>query len=421
MRTRLLVLFILASPASAQDTSIPWAREVINSSTLNEQRSIYVVTPAGYRTGTGHYPVLVVLDANEKTRFNLDLATVAFLASQKAIPELIVVGIPNGRDRTHDLTPQSTGQDAKQFPTAGGAERFADFIIDEVVPLIRSKYRTLPGTILAGHSFGGLLALETAAKKPGAFTAVIAMSPSLWWNEGGLVAGYSDAIAKAGKPQRLFVTSGGLEADVDHFTQLFSRRLDSLRPLFTTFAYRRYPEDTHFLTPGPSLVDGLRFAFEQISVDKLPIAALVPTSDAASVVRALSESRRRYAAGARSYGLDERVPESEFNNLGYAVLAALSDPALAVWVFQQNLDLHPESASAYASLGDGLLVKGDTTAAMAMFRRAMDVGIDTNPVLQETRRKLKLLEVRRAAKPKRPTKARKTNGGRVRVTLAPAK
>lgn len=404
----LLLICILALPAAGQDATIPsWAREVINSAKLNEQRSLYIATPAGYRTGTGRYAVLVVLDANEKTRFNLDLATVAFLASQKAIPELIVVGIPNGKDRTHDLTPGATGPDAKQFPTAGGAERFADFIVEEVVPLIRSKYRTLPGTILAGHSFGGLLALEAAAKKPGAFTTVIAMSPSLWWNEGGLIAGYSDAIARAGKPQRLFVTSGGLEADVDRFTQRFSRRLDSLKPARTVFAYRRYPEDTHFLTPGPSLADGLRFAFEQISVDKLPIAALVPTSDSASVVNALMESRLRYAVGARSFGLDERVPESEFNNLGYAVLAELRNPALAIWVFQRNVDLYPESASAYASLGDGLLAIGDTLGAMAQFRRAIDVAIRKDPVLDGTRKKLSLLEAGRAAKSKKPAKHRR--------------
>ncbi len=409
MTHRILMLTcILALPAAGQDAITPsWTREVINSATLDEQRTIYIATPAGYRSGNGRYPVLVVLDANEKTRFNLDLATVAFLASQKAIPELIVVGIPNGKDRTHDLTPGATGQDAKQFPTAGGAERFADFIVDEVVPFIRSKYRTLPGTILAGHSFGGLLALEAAAKKPGAFTAVIAMSPSLWWNEGGLIADYSDAIARARKPQRLFVTSGGLEADVDRFTQRFSRRLDSLKPRLTTFAYRRYPEDTHFLTPSRSLIDGLRFAFDQIAVEKLPIAALTLASDSATVMTALLESSRRYRAGARAFGLDERVPESEFNNLGYAVLAELGDAALALWVFQQNVDLYPESASVYVSLGEGLLARGDTVGAIAQFKRAIDVGIRANPVLEETRGKIKTLEASRAVKAKRVAKAKK--------------
>lgn len=396
-----MLLCILASPAAAQDTTITlWTREVLNSSKLDEQRSILVATPDGYRTGTDRYPVLVILDANDRAQFNLALANVAFLASRGAIPRLIVVGIPNGKDRTHDLTPDATGAGAKTFPTAGGAGRFADFIVDEVVPLVRSKYRTLPALILAGHSFGGLLALEVAAKKPGAFNGVIAMSPALWWNDSSGIVSYSDAIAKSAKAQRLFVTSGGLEDDIDRTTQRFSQRLDSLKPALTAFGHRRYPEDNHGLTPSPSLADGLRFTFEPVNVAKLPLASLSRTSDSATAVRALLESRRLYALGARSFGLDERLPEPEMNNLGYAILE-LKHPEFAVWVFQQNVDLYPESANVYDSLGDGLLAKGDTTAAMAQFRRAIDVATRTkHGVLEESKKKLKALEASRAAKPK---------------------
>ncbi|HCG02269.1 MAG TPA: hypothetical protein DEV93_17210, partial [Chloroflexi bacterium] len=96
----------MASPAAAQDSTITlWTREVLNSKRLNEQRTIYVATPEGYRTGTNRYPVLVILDADDRPQFNLAIANVAFLASRGAIPSLIVVGITNGKDRTHDMTP----------------------------------------------------------------------------------------------------------------------------------------------------------------------------------------------------------------------------------------------------------------------------------------------------------------------------
>ena len=403
MRDRvLLLLCLLASPVAAQDTTVTlWTRLALNSSKLNEPRSVLVATPEGYATRTDRYPILVILDADDKPQFNLAVANVNFLASRGAIPRLIVVGIPNGKDRTHDLTPAAAGTRVKDFPTAGGAERFADFIVEEVVPLVRSKYRTLPSVLLAGHSFGGLLALEAAAKRPGAFTGVIAMSPSLWWNDSTGIVSYSDAIAKGGKAQRLFVTSGGYEPDIDRTTQQFSQRLDSLKPALTAFGHRRYPDDNHGLTPAPSLADGLRFVFEPISTAKLPLASLGPSSDSATAMNALIESRRRYAIGARSFGLDERLPESEMNQLGYGILQVLKNPKFAVWVFQQNADLYPESANVYDSLGDGLLAKGDTTAAMSQFRRAIDVATRTkHGVLEESKRKLKELEASRAAKPK---------------------
>lgn len=398
----LFLLFLLASPAAAQDGAVTlWTREVVKSSKLNESRPIFVATPAGYSTGNARYPVLVILDANDQPQFNLALANVAFLANRNAIPNLIVVGIPNGKDRTHDLTPPTEAADAKDFPTAGGAARFADFVVDEVVPLVRSKYRTLPGIILAGHSFGGLLALEVAAKKAGSFSGVIAMSPALWWNDASGVVGYSDAIAKATKAQRLFVTSGGLEDDIDRRTRQFEQRLDSLRPALTAFGHNRYENDTHGLTPAPSLADGLRFVFEPVSVAKLPIARLSPSSDSAGVVSALMESKRLYANGARFFGLDERLPEQQVNALGYNVLAELKKPALAVWVFRQNVDLYPESANVYDSLGDGLVAAGDTTGAIAQFQRAVDIAARTrHPVLGTSLSKLRRLEAARTAQRK---------------------
>jgi predicted alpha/beta superfamily hydrolase len=400
-RRILFLLLLLASPAAAQDGVVTlWTREVVKSSKLHDPRDIYVTTPDGYTAGTDRYSVLIILDANDKTQFNLALANVAFLANRNAIPSMIVVGIPNGKDRTHDLTPTTTSADAKNFPTAGGAAQFADFIVDEVVPMVRSKYRTLPGIVLAGHSFGGLLALEVATKKAGSFTGVIAMSPALWWNDASGVVAYSDAISKATKPQRLFVTSGGLEPDIDRRTRQFEQRLDSLKPALTVFGHGRYENDHHGLTPAPSLVDGLRFVFEPVSVTNLPIYRLGPSSDSAGVVSAVLESRRLYANGARLFGLDERLPERELNDVGYNVLAELKKPALAVWVFKQNVDLYPERANTYDSLGDGLLAAGDTTNAIAQFRRAVDVGTRfKQPVFGESLRKLNALEAARAAKP----------------------
>jgi hypothetical protein len=373
-----------------------WKREVLNSAKLKEQRTIYVATPDGYQAGKSRYGMLVLLDAEDRPQFNLAVANVAFLADRGAIPKLIVVGITNGKDRTHDMTPIATGARAKNFPSAGGVGAFADFIVDEVIPLVRTKYRTLPTTILAGHSFGGLVALEVAANRPGAFSGVIAMSPSLWWNDSSGIVSYSDALAKAAKGERVFVTHGGLEPDIDRTTAAFSQRMDSLKPSLIAFGHQRYPEDSHNMTPAPSLVAGLRFVFEPISVAKLPVSTLGPDTDSAMAMNAFVESRRRYAAGARSLGLDERFPEMETNNLGYGALQFLKNPALAVWVFRQNVDAYPESANVYDSLGDGLLAQGDTTAAIAQFRRAVEIATRTRqPLLAESQRKLKDLEANR--------------------------
>lgn len=395
IRARALIAILFLAPAvHAQDTTLAsWSREVVTSATLNEQRNLIIATPPGYQGNRERYPVLILLDADDREQFGLAVANVRFLASRQAIPPLIVVGVMNGKDRTRDMTPPATGSAAKNFPTAGGASGLADFLVDEALPFVRSKYRTLPTTVLAGHSFGGLFALHVASTRPGTFVGIIAISPSLWWNDSTGVASYGSVIARTTTPQRLFVTSGGLEPEIDRTTQRFVARVDSIKSKSLALSYRRYPDDTHGLTPAPSLVDGLRFVFEPVSINKLPTARLGPSSDSTTIAKAIVETERAYAEGARSLGLPEMLPEAVLNQLGYAVLLGLRKADWAIPVFKRNVALYPESANVYDSLGDAYVAKGDTAAAKVEFRRAVDLATRTgHPVLAESAQKLRALE-----------------------------
>src|SRR5919109_4131548 len=210
-----LTLLLVSVSASAQDsTTLRWTRHTIHSTKLKEDRQIFVALPDDYGATQRRYAILVILDADDRPQFGAAIANVKFLTSRGAIPALIVVGIANGKDRTHDLTPTPTGKTAKDFPTAGGADVFADFIAEEVLPMVRAKYRARPTTIFAGHSFGGLIALHIAATRSGSYVGVVAMSPALWWNDSTGVVRYADAIAKSRSPQRIFATSGGLEEPI---------------------------------------------------------------------------------------------------------------------------------------------------------------------------------------------------------------
>lgn len=386
-----LVLF--AASAGAQQSPSPWLKETFKSAKLGEDRTIFVATPVNYN-GTGQrYPVLVLLDANDEPQWAAAVANVAFLSSRGAIPDMLVVGVTNGKDRTHDMTPAATGEAAKNFPTAGGAHVFADFIVDEVLPRVRSHYRALPTTVLAGHSFGGLFALDVAATRPGAFAGIVAMSPSLWWNDSTPARGYATAIAKTQATTRLFATSGELEPPIDITTKIFAARLDSIKPPSLAFNYRYYPDDTHGLTPEPSLIDGLRFVFAPIALTRTPMTALGPHPDSASIVKAITATEDAYVRGARSLGLPDKFPELQMNNFGYGVLQAYKMPNVAAWILRKNVANYPDSPNVYDSLGDALLAAGDSTGARAQFRMARDVAVrQGRTASEETLKKLAALE-----------------------------
>jgi len=392
---RAFVLVCVVATAARAQTSAPspWLRDTLKSTKLNEQRTLFIATPANYNTSKQSYPVLVLLDAEDQPQFAAAVANVAFLASRGAIPDMLIVGIPNGKDRTHDMTPAATGPTAKSFPTAGGSGAFASFIIDEVLPKVRAKYRTLPSTVLAGHSFGGLFALDVAATRSAAFSGIVAMSPSLWWNDSIPARDYATAIAKSSTTTRLFTTSGGLEPPIAVTTKRFVARLDSIKPATLAFGSQHYPEDTHGLTPEPSLIDGLRFVYEPVSLAHSPMQQLAPNSDSASIVKAITETEDAYVRGARSLGLPDRFPESQMNQWGYGVLQFFKMPKLAVWIFRKNVTNYPDSPNVYDSLGDGLLAAGDSTGARTQFRTARDVAVRLGQsVAEETQKKLDALE-----------------------------
>lgn len=368
-----LVLPAFTTPARAQDTAnMPWVREVITSARLHEDRTLLVATPTGYSSGTDSFPVLVLLDAEDRPQFEAAIANAKFLASRSEIPGLLIVGVTNGKDRTHDMTPAATGSTADRDSTAGGADAFEHFITDEVLPFIRGKYRTRPATILAGHSLGGLFGVYVAATGTNPYMGIIAMSPSLWWNDSTVVETYAHGVAGLTGGLRLFVTSGAFEGAIDRPTRHFIARLDSLKPSKVSYGYLGLSDATHGLTPAPSLMAGLRFVFAPVSVARLPISSLdFPAVDSAALVNALIASETTYARGARSLSLPDKLPEGMINSLGYGVMQVLHLPKVAVWMFARNVANYPGSANVYDSYADGLVAAGDTTAAIAQYQRAV--------------------------------------------------
>jgi predicted alpha/beta superfamily hydrolase len=392
-------LALMARPAAAQDTpSPPWVRETIQSARLSEERVLLVSTPLGYEATADSFPILVILDAGDRPQFEAAIANIRFLASRNEIPDLIIAGLPNGRDRSHDLTPPATGATREEIPTAGGADAFADFITDEVLPLVRQKYRTRPVTLLAGHSFGGLFVLHVVANRSHPYAGVIAMSPSLWWNDTTVVTTYSEAIAAKPDGPRLFITSGGYEGDIDRPARAFAAQLDRLAPRGIPYRYLRLPEDTHGLTPQASLIAGLRYVFEPVSIARLPISDFGPGTDSATFINMFSTSEAMYARGARALGLPDKLPEGLVNQLGYEALQFLKLPGVAVSLFARNVANYPASANVHDSYGDGLAAVGDTTGAVGQYRQAVTLAEaegNTN-LAGVSRRKVAALEEARA-------------------------
>jgi len=94
----------------------------------------------------------------------------------------------------------------------GDAEAFLAFLIDRVRPhCLRALPINARRQTLAGHSLSGLFVLLALMRRPDAFGAYVAASPSLWWDEGRALAEMADADLARAHDARVLMTVGSEE------------------------------------------------------------------------------------------------------------------------------------------------------------------------------------------------------------------
>lgn len=184
----LMLILIPFIAVNAQQSNYKTKVHHIKSSNVKDDFVLNVSLPASYNNTKNKYPLLIVLDGDKSSGMARDI--VDWLSWSKEIPELIVVGISYEgsmqewwQKRSRDFAP--TKDKSKiwgEWPLAGGAKDFQNFIWKELIPFIEHNYRVNNDRILAGLSFGGLFCTYTLFTKPGIFDRYIIDSPALLWN-----------------------------------------------------------------------------------------------------------------------------------------------------------------------------------------------------------------------------------------------
>jgi predicted alpha/beta superfamily hydrolase len=355
------VLALAVAPcatASAQDRQAV-QRLVIKSEVLAEELVAIVQTPAGYDRNQQRYPVLYMTDGPNHLQHTA--ATIAFLANNGRMPEMIVVAIAN-TDRTRDLTPnKGSAADSKAFPTGGGGDKFLTFIEKEVIPQVEKTYRTQPFRVFAGHSLGGLLVVHAFAKRNELFNAYLAVSPSLWWDNQSTVRD-TEAFLQGRKEldRALFITlgneQGGMLAGFNKAKELLGRQ--QLKD-FVWDAQRMEDED-HGTVVLRSHYAGLKKIFDGWQPSPKVVAG---------GVKAVEE---HYAKLSARYKFKVLPSESTMNQLGYQLLGrGKTDEAISV--FKTNVERYPNSSNVYDSLAEAYEKVGRLEQARTNYERAVQL------------------------------------------------
>lgn len=353
----------------------------IYSKILQEERAYTVKLPSSYdfhqftSSIPAHFPVLYVLDGDEY--FKIVSATADYLSNGQngnyMMPEHIVVAISN-TDRMRDLTPTSTQHavDGTELPApiGGGADKFLDFIEQELIPEIEDSYRTMPYRTIAGHSIGGLLALYAPIAKPELFNAVISIDPSLWWNDQSLL----------NKAERYF------EIDTDQVLSVFLASVNhsendevpedpslslasQLSQILKTVAspgirsrWKYYENEDHGSVPLISFYDGLQYVF----------------AGHKEIYENVFEQQASMTLGYRelSMRLGETFnpPEILMVNTAQDVIEFSEQrPLLGLTMLQEAVSLYPDSVYSHTNLGLAYMRTGNNEAARNEFETVLEI------------------------------------------------
>jgi predicted alpha/beta superfamily hydrolase len=179
---------------------------------LGNRRDLLVYLPPSYSAGRRTFPTLFLHDGQNLFDRHTSFAgewrvdeTLEELAAEGV--EAIVVGIANaGTARVDEYGPFVQ-------PGVGGgrADAYLRFLLATVEPLVARRYRVArdPGrTGILGSSLGGLVSLYAFFALPGSFGMVGALSPSVGFAGGALLAYVERAPSPAG---RLYLDVGDLE------------------------------------------------------------------------------------------------------------------------------------------------------------------------------------------------------------------
>ncbi len=154
--------------------------------THDADRRINVVVPPGYDADDKLYPLVLVLDGGLGQDFFLTLGLERWNRLWQRSSPVIFAGIETVDRQRELLPPTRTAGERTAYPSAGQGAAFRRWIAEEVLPMLRARYRTDGRAFLIGESAAGHFVAETWVTNPALFDGYAALSPSLQWDDQAL-------------------------------------------------------------------------------------------------------------------------------------------------------------------------------------------------------------------------------------------
>ena len=235
----------------------------IESKTLGEVRRINVYLPPPYTQPTEtRLPVLYMPDGGMAEDFLHIAGLVQVSVGNGTMRPFILVGIENTQ-RRRDLTgPTQNDEDKKIAPRVGGSAVFRGFIRSELMPAVKTRYRTTAESAIMGESLAGLFVVETFFMEPELFDTYIAFDPSLWWNNKALLNSAVERPRGGSDRGKTIYLANSNEKDLAILTRQLADLLQKNASPDLKVHYEPMPGETHATIYHPAALAALRRLFK---------------------------------------------------------------------------------------------------------------------------------------------------------------
>ena len=351
----------------------------VESKSLKETRTIKVALPFGYEHSIKSYPIIVVLD--NQLLFSTTTALVNQLSSTSRMPESIVVTIVEGNKHRSYYSPNLYDNiKNRNYGYGDHQDELTQFLNDELLPKLESKYRVADFRTLVGFSPSSVYTLHTFSKNQDLFHAYIALASGNIIGDGyikgeTLIDDIEESFTKNDSRRRfLYIVSGGRDLedqpDIDDNINNFNQRLSKLNSNEFKSKAEIIQGEGHTDVALPGLISAFDFIFpkEKWIVNYQSLIAK-PGNAKENIDKFYSKLSIEY--GVRIYpSMDRIYSMSCIKNIGSSLLRQKRvDEAMEL--YQYWTELYPKSHLAYSYLGRAQKVNNKTRAAKKSYEKAI--------------------------------------------------
>jgi hypothetical protein len=357
-----LIIFLSLNIFSQNTDDIVIAKKIrIESTVLDEERTIFVSTPSDYDQSTTAYPVMYVLDGSENT-IHFVSGLISNLSESTLCPNMIIVAIAN-TDRFRDMTPTPYDRDPNR--PSGGADKFLKFIETELFPFIENEYRTLPYRLFKGHSASGICVTHAFLSHNHMFNAYIGISPSMWWDSNLFSKTADEKLTGMNLKHKCFYFSIGSKETTHNVegAQSFSEVLIKNNPKDLKWKFDHIQNEDHGSQGTIAMYNALRFIYSNWKFD-----FQMARSTGLTYIDDFCQKQSEI------YGYEISPSESQMASIGDMMLRQ-KKYSEAIEIFQRNILKNPQSANAYDCLGEAYLANAEFDLSIKNYEKAVELGI----------------------------------------------